>query len=59
MTRRVRRTRYRGEVREQIEAERAEADAAAAGLDDEPRPQRGDGPRGGLDDEGRDRPGRP
>jgi hypothetical protein len=58
MTRRVRRTRYRGEVREQIEAERAEADAAAAGLDDEPRPQLGDDPRGGLDDDGRDVPGR-
>ncbi len=37
MTRRVRRTRYRGEVREQIEAEREEAARAAAGLDDELR----------------------
>lgn len=37
MTRRVRRTRYRGEVREQIERERDEAARAAAGLDDELR----------------------
>jgi hypothetical protein len=46
MTRRVRRTRYRGEVREQIEAE------SASGLDDEPRPQLGD-------DDRRDGPGLP
>jgi len=38
MTRRVRRTRYRGEVRERIEAERAEAAEASAGIDDERRP---------------------
>jgi hypothetical protein len=37
MTRRVRRTRYRGEIREQIELERQEAARAAAGLDDELR----------------------
>jgi hypothetical protein len=37
MTRRVRRTRYRGEVREQIALEREEAAQAAAGLDDELR----------------------
>jgi len=42
MTRRVRRTRYRGEVRERIEAERAEASSAAAGLDEEARPQPGE-----------------
>jgi hypothetical protein len=42
MTRRVRRTRYRGEVRERIEAERAEASQAAAGLDEEARPGQGD-----------------
>jgi len=35
MTRRVRRTRYRGEIREQIEFEREEAARAAEGLDDE------------------------
>jgi hypothetical protein len=39
MTRRVRRTRYRGEVRERIEAE---ASQAAAGLDEEARPGQGD-----------------
>ncbi|WP_442777566.1 hypothetical protein, partial [Pseudomonas sp. P14-2025] len=33
MTRRVRRTRYRGEVRERIQAERDEATLAAAALD--------------------------
>lgn len=37
MTRRVRRTRYRGEIREQIEFERQEAAREAAGLDDELR----------------------
>jgi hypothetical protein len=37
MTRRIRRTRYRGEVREQIELERQEAAREAAGLDDEIR----------------------
>ncbi|BDZ49648.1 hypothetical protein GCM10025867_18890 [Frondihabitans sucicola] len=37
MTRRVRRTRYRGEIREQIELERQEAARAAEGLDDELR----------------------
>lgn len=38
MSRRVRRTRYRGEVRERIRAERDEAALAAAALDDEPLP---------------------
>jgi hypothetical protein len=33
MLRRVRRTRYRGEVREQLERERAEAEAASADPD--------------------------
>lgn len=47
MTRRIRRTRYRGEIREQIELERVEAARAAAGLDDELR--------GHLGDEGTDR----
>jgi len=42
MNRRVRRTRYRGEVREQIELERHEAAEAAAGLDDELRGHIGD-----------------
>ncbi|WP_157887529.1 hypothetical protein [Frondihabitans sp. PAMC 28766] len=37
MTRRVRRTRYRGEIREQIELERQQAAEAAATLDDELR----------------------
>jgi hypothetical protein len=37
MTRRIRRTRYRGEIREQIELERREAATAAAGLDEELR----------------------
>jgi hypothetical protein len=44
MTRRVRRTRYRGEIRERIEAEREEAARAAEELDDELRegdPERG------------------
>ncbi|GAA4671331.1 hypothetical protein [Frondihabitans cladoniiphilus] len=45
MTRRVRRTRYRGEIREQIELERQEAAREAAGLDDEFRD--------GFDAEGR------
>lgn len=40
MTRRIRRTRYRGEIREQIELERRQAAEAAATLDDELR----DGP---------------
>jgi len=57
MTRRVRRTRYRGEVRDRIEAERAEAGAAAAGLDDEPRPVLDDDDRDG--DVRRDGPDRP
>ena len=35
MLRRVRRTRYRGEVREQLERERAEAEAAAHTSDDQ------------------------
>jgi len=55
MTRRVRRTRYRGEVRERIQAERDEAALAAAALDDEELPgdvdrraRRGDGD---LDDD--------
>jgi len=39
MTRRVRRTRYRGEVRERIEAERDEAAREADGLDDGARPE--------------------
>ncbi|WP_423923046.1 hypothetical protein ACPEEZ_03985 [Frigoribacterium sp. 2-23] len=38
MTRRVRRTRYRGEIRERLDAETAEAEAAAADLDHEERP---------------------
>ncbi|WP_277959139.1 MULTISPECIES: hypothetical protein [Frigoribacterium] len=56
MTRRVRRTRYRGEVRERIQAERDEATLAAAALDDEELP--GDADRrarpveGDLDDDG-------
>lgn len=37
MTRRIRRTRYRGEIREQIELERQQAADEAAGLDDELR----------------------
>jgi hypothetical protein len=37
MTRRVRRTRYRGEIREQIALEREQAREAAATLDDELR----------------------
>jgi hypothetical protein len=37
MTRRIRRTRYRGEIREQIELERQEAAREAAGLDEEIR----------------------
>jgi hypothetical protein len=37
MTRRVRRTRYRGEIREQIALEREQAREAAANLDDELR----------------------
>ncbi|MBD8538365.1 MULTISPECIES: hypothetical protein [unclassified Frigoribacterium] len=55
MTRRVRRTRYRGEVRERIQAERDEATLAAAALDDEELP--GDADRrarpveGDLDDD--------
>jgi hypothetical protein len=39
MTRRIRRVRYRAEVREQIELEREEAAREAAGLDDELREQ--------------------
>jgi hypothetical protein len=35
MTRRIRRTRYRAEIREQIEQEREEARQASATLDDE------------------------
>ena len=50
MTRRVRRTRYRGEVREQIELERREAAAAAAGLDDELRGHLDDGRGAGRPD---------
>lgn len=50
MTRRVRRTRYRGEVRERIQAERDEASLAAAALDDEELP--GDAERGARRDEG-------
>ena len=46
MTRRVRRTRYRGEVRERIEAERADA-STDGGPDDRPEEARlGDDPRG-------------
>jgi uncharacterized transporter YbjL len=37
MTRRVRRTRYRAEVREQIERERAEREAGTAPEDPQPR----------------------
>ncbi|RKR74999.1 hypothetical protein [Frondihabitans australicus] len=37
MVRRIRRTRYRAEIREQIAVERAEAKRAAEGLDDELR----------------------
>jgi hypothetical protein len=54
MTRRVRRTRYRGEVRERIQAERDEATLAAAALDDEELPgdaeRRTRGVEGDLDD---------
>ena len=61
MSRRVRRTRYRGEVREQIEAERAEAGAAAARLGDEPRPRADDdlGDDDRRDDDLGDGPDRP
>ena len=68
MTRRVRRTRYRGEVRERIQAERDEAALAAAALDDEELPgdaerrARGDhhdvGDAGGPDTLGDDEPPR-
>ena len=50
MSRRVRRTRYRGEVRERIQAERDEAALAAAALDDEELP--GDADRRAGDGDG-------
>lgn len=48
MTRRVRRTRYRGEVRERIAAEREEREAGERGVDDETRPDEPGAPPAGL-----------
>ena len=55
MTRRIRRTRYRGEIREQIELERAEAAREAAGLDAELRGHLGDDTTGRPADRSPDR----
>ena len=57
MSRRVRRTRYRGEVRERIQAERDEAALAAAALDDEELP--GDADRRARSGDGDGDNGRP